>query len=663
MFMNITKKILKGRLVEGELFPGKEIGLRIDQTLTHDVTGTLAYLAFESLEIPRVKTKFSISYIDHNLLQIDHKNMDDHLYLQTTAKKYGVYFSRAGNGICHSIQYQRFAVPGETLLGSDSHTTTSGALGTFCIGAGGMDVAMAMAGEPFFMKMPEIINLRLKGRLQPGVAPKDVILEILRGMSVKGGLGKVLEYSGDGIKHLSVPDRATITNMGAELGATSSIFPSDEVTRIFLRRQKRESAWVEILPDEKARYDGVLEIDLDQLEPLVAKPDMPDNVEKVKDCKNIKVNQVFIGSCTNASYSDIAKAAVILEGKTVHPDASLSIGACTRQTFQELIRDGVIQKLITAGARIMECGCGACVGIGQAPNSGGVSVRTSNRNFKGRSGTLDAMVYLTSPEVAAATAVTGYLTDPREGFDLSGLAEIQEPDEYLVDDRLIIAPATSSEFSQIRVIKGPNIKPLPVNSELSDRIEVKVVSKLGDNITTDDIIPAGSVFSSLRSNIPEISKITFGRIDPQFVDRAKALQCSFIIGGENYGQGSSREHAAIAPMYLGVKAIMAKSIARIHQANLINFGVLPLLFVNEKDYSKVEEGDLLVIENLIDQVKNKNVKVVNRTRSCEIDTRLDISDREAMLLIAGGRLNYVRKKNKEEFDRPEDKASADGKRR
>lgn len=646
MAKNITEKIIASHMVEGKLVPGEEIGIRINQTLTHDVTGTLAYLAFESLEIPRVKTKLSTSYVDHNLLQIDFKNMDDHIYLQTIAKKYGIYFSRAGNGICHSVQYQRLAVPGETLLGTDSHTPTSGAVGALAIGAGGLDVAMAMAGEPFYIKMPGVINVRLKGKLKPGVAPKDIILEILRMKSVKGGLGRVLEYTGEGIRYLSVPDRATITNMGAELGATTSIFPSDEVTRNFLRAQKREYVWTEILPDPEAGYEEVIEIDLDLLEPLVAKPHMPDNVEKVRNCNNVKVSQVFIGSCTNASYSDIAKATEILDGQTIHPDVSLSVSISTRQTMQELIRDGYIQKLITAGARIMECGCGACVGIGQAPNTKGVSVRTSNRNFRGRSGTLDALVYLVSPEVAAATAIKGYLADPRDIVDVERLKGIQEPRDYMIDDRLIIAPVPLSESSKVQVIKGPNIKPLPVNNELQNRLEVKVVTKLGDNITTDDIIPAGSVFSSLRSNVAEISKITFGRIDPGFVDRAKNAQSSVIVGGENYGQGSSREHAAIAPMYLGVKAILAKSIARIHKANLINFGILPLIFRNEADYEKVEVEDLLILENLIDQVRNKKVTVYNATKNSHIEAILDVSDRETMLLIAGGRFNYIKQKNK-----------------
>lgn len=643
MAKNVTEKILASHLIEGEMIPGEEIGIRIDQTLTHDVTGTLTYLAFESLEIPRVKTEFSISYIDHNLLQIDHKNMDDHLFLQTVAEKYGINYSRAGNGICHSVQYQRFAIPGKTLIGSDSHTTTSGALGTLTIGAGGMDVAVAMAGEPFYLKMPQIINVRLKGKLNPGVASKDIILELLRRLSVKGGLGKVLEYTGEGLRYLSIPDRATITNMGAELGATSSIFPSDDVTRKFLIAQSREKDWVEILPDDDAVYHEVIEINLDNLEPLVAKPEMPDNVSRVRDCKNVKVNQVFIGSCTNASYSDIKKAAKILEGKVVHPDVSLSVGVGTRQTLQELIYDGVIQSLVSSGARILECGCGPCVGIGQAPSTNGISVRTSNRNFKGRSGTLQASVYLVSPEVAASTAATGYLTDPRDLIDTNGLKGIIEPDKYFVDDSLVIKPEPESA-TKVEVFKGPNIKPLPMNTVLEKDMEVRVVSKLQDNITTDDIIPAGSIFSSLRSNVPEISKITFGRIDPDFANRAKQLCKSIIVAGDNYGQGSSREHAAIAPMYLGVKAILAKSISRIHQANLINFGLLPLIFKDKNDYEKIDAQDLLVFEDLTERVKDKELQIYNKTKDYVITALLQVSDRETELLVVGGRLNYIKTK-------------------
>lgn len=644
MGKTVAEKIIKTHLVDGEMRKGSEIGIKMDQTLTHDVTGTLAYLAFETLKIAKVKTEFSISYVDHNLLQVDHKNMDDHLFLKSTAEKFGVYYSKAGNGICHSVHYQRYAVPGKTLIGSDSHTTTTGGLGVLTIGAGGMDVAMAMAGEAFYLTMPLITNVVLKGELQPGVAPKDIILELLRRMSVKGGLGKIMEYTGEGIKSLSVPDRATITNMGAELGATTSIFPSDEVTRRFLKAQGREGDWTEILPDEDAIYDEVIEIDLNKLEPMIARPEMPDNVVPVKECSHVKVDQVYIGSCTNASYSDIKKAATILSGKTVHPDVSFILSAGTRQTFQELIRDGVIQNLLTSGARIMEPGCGACVGIGQAPNSGGVSVRTSNRNFKGRSGTLDAHVYLASPEVAAATALTGYIEDPRTVLNSKELATVVEPTEYLVDDSQVIKPK-NKHTDEVEILRGPNIKPLPVNEGMTENLKAHVVSKLGDNITTDDIIPAGSIFSSLRSNVPEISKITFGRIDPDFVERTQQYKKSIIVGGENYGQGSSREHAAIAPMYLGVKAILAKSIARIHKANLINFGILPLIFRDKKDYEYIARDDELEVVQIISQIKNKKISIHNNTQNLIIEAVLDVSDREAELLIAGGRLNYVKQKN------------------
>ncbi|SDZ09689.1 aconitate hydratase [Tindallia californiensis] len=644
MGKTVAEKIIKTHLVDGKMTKGSEIGIKMDQTLTHDVTGTLAYLAFESMKIPKVKTEFSISYVDHNLLQVDYKNMDDHLFLKSTAEKFGVHYSKAGNGICHSVHYQRYAVPGKTLIGSDSHTTTTGGLGVLAIGAGGMDVAMAMAGEAFHLTMPFITNVVLTGELKPGVAPKDIILELLRRLSVKGGLGKIMEYTGEGIKSLRVPDRATITNMGAELGATTSIFPSDEMTRKFLKAQGREEDWTEILPDENAVYDEVIEIDLNELEPMIAKPDMPDNVVPVKECSHVKVDQVYIGSCTNASYSDIKKAAVMLRDKTVHPDVSFILSAGTRQTFQELIRDGVIQSLVTSGARIMEPGCGACVGIGQAPNSGGVSVRTSNRNFKGRSGTMDAHVYLASPEVAAAAALTGYIEDPRRVFNSRELAAFVEPTKYLVDDSQVIKPK-NKHTDEVEILRGPNIKPLPINEGITETLKAHVVSKLGDNMTTDDIIPAGSIFSSLRSNVPEISKITFGRIDPNFVERTQQYKKSIIVGGENYGQGSSREHAAIAPMYLGVKAILAKSIARIHKANLINFGILPLIFRDKKDYEYIARDDELEVVQIINQIKNKKISIRNNTQNLIIETVLDISDREAELLIAGGRLNYVKQKN------------------
>ncbi len=642
MSLTISEKILKQHLVSGNLITGEEIGIKFDQTLTHDVTGTLGYLAFEALGLKRVKTELSVSYVDHNLLQTDYKNMDDHLFLQTTAAKFGVVLSRAGNGICHSNHYQRFAIPGKTLIGSDSHTTTTGGVGTLCIGAGALDVAMAMAGEPYYMKMPEIINVELTGKLKPGVAAKDIILELLKNLTVKGGLNKIFEYTGNGVTTLSVPERCTITNMGAELGATSSIFPSDEVTKKFFKAQDRLNDYTELLPDKDAKYSETIKIDLNALTPLIAKPEMPDNVEEVKNLSDVKVNQVFIGSCTNASYEDIAKAARILKGKTVHENVSLSISAGTRQTFRELLRDGIIEDLVASGARILECSCGACTGIGQAPNTDGVSIRTSNRNFKGRSGSLNANLYLTSPETAAACAIKGYICSTSDVIDADTLQDIKEPSKYKVDDTLFIHPPLNGE--NIEVYRGPNIKPLPVADKLQNNLSLKVSAKVNDNITTDDIIPASSTFSALRSNVPEISKITFSRIDKTFVERAKLLKESIIIAGENYGQGSSREHAAVAPMYLGVKIVIAKSIARIHKANLINFGILPLLFKSKEDYQLVEQEDELVIENIYEQISNNEIIIKNISKNCSFVTTLECTQLEKAIIIAGGKFNYIKNK-------------------
>lgn len=644
MGLNITKKILKAHLIEGEMVEGKEIGIKIDQTLTQDATGTMAYLGFETLEIPKVQTEVSVSYVDHNTLQTDFKNADDHLYLQSTAKKFGLYYSRPGNGICHSVHYQRFAKPGKTLLGSDSHTPTSGALGMIAIGAGGMSVAMAMAGEPFYLKVPKVINVNLTGKLRPGAASKDMILELLRRLSVKGGLGKVFEYSGEGVKTLSIPQRATITNMGAELGATTSIFPSDEVSHAFLKAQGRASDWIELMADEDASYDEVIEINLADIVPMVAKPHMPDKVVKVEELKDLKVDQVFIGSCTNASYSDIAKAAAILDGKCVHEDVSLCVAPGSKQVFEMITRDGILQKLISAGARILECSCGPCVGIGQSPNTGGVSIRTSNRNFIGRSGTEDANVYLASPEVAAATAINGYLTDPTKIENIELINEIGESNDYIIDDRMLIEPIEDS--SDIEIKRGPNIKPMPLNNELGDEIMAEVILSVDDNITTDDIMPAGSKILPLRSNIPAISQYVYSGIYPNFARKAEELGQSIIVAGENYGQGSSREHAALAPMYLGVKAIIAKSIARIHNDNLINYGILPLILKDKEDYKTVEQGDFLKLKDLKGCVESRKVIVINETKGIEIETALNISDRQVKILLAGGQLNYVRNKNK-----------------
>jgi aconitate hydratase len=639
--MNISEKLIKRHLVSGEMVTGKEIAIRMEQTLTHDVTGTMAYLGFERLNVPRVKTKFSVSYVDHNLLQIDYRNMDDHKYLQSIAKKYGIYLSRAGNGICHSVHLQRFAVPGTSLLGSDSHTPTNAAAGCLAIGAGGLDVAMSMAGEPFYMNMPRVIEVRLSGKRKPGVSAKDIILEVLRKISVKGGLGAILEYTGEGLSDLTVSERASIACLGTESGASTSVFPSDEVTRSFLKSQKRQKDWQPLYADPDSRYNDLIEIDLEDLRPLIACPDMPDNVVAVKDLPKTKVDQVFVGSCANASYADLAKVATILEGRVIHPDVSLAIAVGTRQDLELLVRDGYMEKLIQAGARIQECGCGACVGIGQAPNTGGVSVRTSPRNFRGRSGTLDARVYLSGPEVAAATALTGYICDPRSlGMDLEKVASITDPMEYIADDSLVIAPEKDS--SRVEIYRGPNIKPMPVNEALSDKLEAPVIIYLDDNVTTDDILPAGASFSALRSNVPEISKIVFGRIDPDFQARIAQSKTGIIVGGENYGQGSSREHAALAPMYLGIKAVVAKSIARIHKANLVNYGILPLIFEDKSDHKGIEQGDVLLIENAQEQVKSRTVTIRNITKGTQIRTSLELSDRDLEMILAGGKLNYVR---------------------
>jgi len=640
--MNIAEKILSSHLVRGIMVPGGEIGVRAEQTLTHDVTGTMAYLGFERLEISRVRTEISVSYIDHNLLQGDYKNMDDHKYLQSIARKYGIHLSRAGNGICHTVHFHRFGIPGKILVGSDSHTPAGGAIGMLCFGAGGLDVAMAMAGEPFFIKMPRIINVHLKGNRKPGVSAKDIILEVFRRISVKGGAGKILEYSGPGLDDLEISERSTISCMGAETGATTSIFPSDEKTREFFRSQMREEMWREVKADPDAKYADVISIDLCGLDPLIACPHMPDNVVRIRDLPRTKVDQVFIGSCTNASYGDLAKAALILDGRTVHPDVSLSVSAGTRQVLEMLIRDGWMQKLVSSGARLQECGCGACVGIGQAPNSGGVSVRTSNRNFAGRSGTFDARVYIASPEVAAATAVAGYITTPEEVIDPVLLAEISDPVEFIVDDRMILAP--EEDTLPVEIYRGPNIQPMPLNDPLPKDIRTEVVIALGDNVTTDDILPAGAEFSSLRSNVPAISKIVFGRIVRGFQERMARAGRGIVVAGENYGQGSSREHAALAPMYLGVKAVVAKSIARIHKANLVNYGVLPLLFKNKEDREKISQRDVLELPDARMQIATGKVFLINETRGIEIETAADLSERETEVLLAGGQLAYAKQR-------------------
>ncbi|NLK98762.1 MAG: aconitate hydratase [Epulopiscium sp.] len=640
MGLNLTQKILKAHLVEGQMIPGEEIGIRIDQTLTQDSTGTIAYLQFQAMGIDKVKTKRSVAYIDHNMLQQGFENADDHKYIQTVAHKHGIYFSRPGNGICHQVHLERFGVPGETLLGSDSHTPTGGGIGMIAIGAGGLDVAVAMGGGTYYITMPKVINVKLTGSLKPFVTAKDIILEVLRKLTVKGGVGKVLEYTGDGIKNLTVPERATITNMGAELGATTSIFPSDEVTKAFLKAQKREDVWVELKPDEDAEYDEVIEINLSDIEPLTAAPHSPDNVKDVKELEGIKVDQVAIGSCTNSSYMDLMKVAKILKGKSVHPDVSLVIAPGSKQVLTMLAANGALADLIAAGARILESGCGPCIGMGQAPATNAVSLRTFNRNFKGRCGTVSAGVYLVSPETAAVSAITGKLTDPRS---FEGNIDVEMPEEFTIDDNMIIPPA--EDPSTVEVIQGPNIKPFPINTELREEVTGKVLIKVEDNITTDHIMPSNAKLLPFRSNIPYLAEYCLTPCNPEFPARAKENNGGFIVGGENYGQGSSREHAALAPLYLGVKAVLVKSFARIHKANLINSGILTLTFKKPEDYDKIQEFDELVIENAIEQVKGDTVIVKNKTQNTEYEMSLEVSERERQMLLLGGKINLIKHQN------------------
>ncbi|MGI6554218.1 MAG: aconitate hydratase [Bacillota bacterium] len=637
MGKNLAQKIISNHLVAGTMSVGKEIALKIDQTLTQDATGTMAYLQFEAIGIPKVKTELSVSYVDHNTLQSGFENADDHRFLRTVASKYGVYFSRPGNGICHQVHLERFGQPGKTLLGSDSHTPTGGGIAMLAIGAGGLDVAAAMAGMPFYLNMPAVVNIRLSGRRKPWVSAKDIILEVLRRLSVKGGVGKIMEYSGDGVADLSVPERATITNMGAELGATSSIFPSDEHTRLFMKSQGREKYWIPLEADADAEYDSVIDIDLSTLEPMAAKPHSPDAVDTVRNIGPIKVDQVAIGSCTNASYTDLMRVAAILKGKKVHPGTDLVISPGSRQVLEMLARNGALADMVSAGARILETTCGPCIGMGQAPSSGSVSVRTFNRNFKGRSGTADAQVYLTGPETAAATAIFGVLTDPR---DLGDFIEIELPENFITDDEMILPP--SKEPDTVEVLRGPNIKTLPVRKELPETLSGSTLLKLGDNITTDDIMPAGAKILPLRSNIPAISKFVFSNIDPSFPERALQKGGGFIVGGHNYGQGSSREHAALAPMYLGIKAIIAKSFARIHRANLINFGILPLTFADETDWEQIDSGDELVIKNAPVNLAGDKLVIENVTKNNTFQVKHGLSKRQIDIVLSGGLLNYIR---------------------
>lgn len=632
----VTKKILEGHLAEGEMEQGKEISIKIDQTLTQDATGTMAYLEFEALGVPRVKTESSVSYVDHNMLQTDFRNADDHDYLKSVAARYGVLYSRPGNGICHQVHLERFARPGKTLLGSDSHTPTAGGVGSLAMGAGGLDVALAMGGAPFTLNMPKVVGVKLTNKLQSWVSAKDVILELLRMLKVKGGVGKVFEYFGPGVETLSVPERATITNMGAELGATTSVFPSDERTKEYMRMQKRESDWVELKGDSESDYDEVIEIDLAKIEPNVAKPHMPDQVVKVKELEGQKVNQVIVGSCTNSSYRDLMTVARVLRGRKVHKDVSFSVLPGSRQVYESIARNGALADLISAGARILESACGPCIGMGQAPRSGAVTVRTFNRNFKGRCGTQDATAYLVSPETAAAIAVKGAFTDPRE---LGDAPQVQMADP-IIDDSMVISPP--EDGSSVEIVRGPNIAPLPELKAVDESIEKEVLLKTGDNVTTDHIMPAGAKILPLRSNIPAISEFVYVNVDSEFPARAKEKQGGFIIGGENYGQGSSREHAAIAPLYLGVRGVIAKNFARIHKANLVNWGIVPLEFENASDYDSIEQGDVLLMESLRDGIKGGKVKVMNKTKGREFNALVDLGEKSKEVLLAGGSIMYAK---------------------
>ena len=646
MGMTIGQKLIKSHLVSGEMIPGTEIGLRIDQTLTQDATGTMAYLEFEAMGVERVRTELSVAYIDHNTLQTGFENADDHRFIQSVAKKRGLLFSKPGNGICHQIHLERFGKPGKTLIGSDSHTPTGGGIGMLAIGAGGLDVAVAMGGGTYYTTMPKMTLIRLSGKLSPWVGAKDIILEVLRIMSVKGGVGKIIEYGGEGVKTLSVPERATITNMGAELGATTSVFPSDEITKAFLKAQGREEDWSELLPDPDAKYDEIIDIDLSALEPMAAMPHMPDNVKKVSEIGNIEISQVCIGSCTNSSLLDLLKVAAILKGKKVAPNVSLTISPGSMQVLNMLSLDGALSDILGAGARLLECACGPCIGMGQSPQSKGVSLRTFNRNFEGRSGTADAGIYLVSPEVAAASALTGCLTDPRT---LGEMPEIKLPERFIINDNMIEKPASVEEADAVKIKYGPNIKPFPTSVELPESIEAPAILKVGDNITTDHIMPAGAKILPYRSNIPYLSNFCFRQCDEKFSERCKAAGKGFIIGGANYGQGSSREHAALVPLYLGIKAVIAKSFARIHCANLINAGIMPFTFADGSDYDRIDTDDVLALEGIREKIADgKPVTLKNLTKGEEYALNYDYSDRQTAMILAGGLLNYTKNLSKQE---------------
>lgn len=641
----LTKKILESHFVRGSMVPGEELFITVDQTLTHDINAVMTYLAFEAVGLERVRTKCSVSYLDHNLLYVNNMTPDDHIYLQSAARKYGVYLSRPGNGICHALHMARFGKPGALSMGGDSHTPHGGALGMLCIGVGGMDVATAMTGLPMRLTMPRIVKVFLTGRLKAGVNAKEIVLEMLRRESVKGGLGSVYEYAGPGVETLEVPQRATIANMGAEMGATSSIFPADGQVLSFMKKQRREEDFVELTADAGAEYDREIHINLDELEPLAACPHQPDNVRPLAQLPKKKVRQVFIGSCTNASYADIAKAAAVLRGRRVHEDVSCTCAIASRQTYRELLRDGWLDVLLASGVRILEVACGPCCAIGQTPPTEGVTVRTSNRNFKGRAGNPTAEIYLVSPESAAATAVMGTFASADEvmGEEVSVLDGIAEPKEYIVDDSMILPPLPPEEAKNVEIVRGPNIKFLPVPDVPQSSLTAAVSLKAGDNVSTDDITPASAEFSSMRSNIPLMSKYCYARYDPGFAERARQMGESVIIGGENYGQGSSREHAAINPMYLGVKCVIAKSIARIHKGNLVNHGVIPMLFENPAVYDSVDLGDVLEFRRLTEQLPERRVTVHNATKHFDFDVLLDLTENELEVVLAGGQLRFLKK--------------------
>ncbi len=647
MGKSLTRKIIEEHYVSGSMIPGEEVFIKVDQTLTHDINAVMTYLAFEAIGLDRIRTECSVSYLDHNLLYVDHKTPDDHIYLQSAAKKFGVHVSRPGNGICHTVHVSRFGVPGKISMGGDSHTPHGGSIGMLCIGVGGMDVATAMTGVPMRLKMPRVIKVNLTGELKPGVNAKEVILEMLRRVSIKGGLGNVYEYVGEGAAKLEVPQRATITNMGAELGATTSIFPADEQVRKFLKAQGREDAYRELLPDEDAEYDDCIEINLSELEPLVSCPHQPDNVKLLREVEkeNLPVQQVFIGSCTNTSYADVAKAALVFKGHHVNENVSCTCAIASKQTYKQLLEDGYIGILLDAGVRMLEIACGPCCAIGQTPATEGIAVRTSNRNFKGRAGNPNAKIYLVSPESAAATAIKGTFASAEEilGEKIGILSDVHEPENYEIDDSMIIKPLPEEEAKNVEIVRGPNIKFLPVPEVPTQHLKVPVSLKGGDNISTDDITPASAEFSSMRSNIPLMSQYCYHRYAPEFAARAKELGSSIIIGGENYGQGSSREHAAINPMYLGVKCVIAKSIARIHKGNLVNHGIIPMLFENPEDYDKIDLLDELEIDGLLDQIPTREIVVRDITKNFAFKVKLDLSENEVEVVLSGGQLRYLKK--------------------